>query len=183
MMHKMNALAHQCGENTARVKMGCGGERKGVKYCNYHPIDFHWCDRENKCCSITVHSTCWGEGRGGWDSWPPVRLCTFVHVFFFRHFFSYVFDTKILKCHLIWNHCAATGLTPHLKYCFLSHFHFYEQILFSKHLLRPTSDFSVSQLWPCDQFCQKALKHDTTDVRQLCLVSRRREHRMIRHKH
>lgn len=25
-----------------REKMGCGGDRRGVKYCNYHPIDFHW---------------------------------------------------------------------------------------------------------------------------------------------
>lgn len=101
MMHKMNALAHQCGENTAGVKMGCGRERKGVKYCNYHPIDFHWCDRENKCCSITVHST-WRRVGGGQDSWLPVPVCTFVHVFFFRHFFIDVFETNIiLKCHLI----------------------------------------------------------------------------------
>lgn len=63
MVHKMNALAHQCGENTARVRMGCGGERKGVKYCNYHPIDFHWRDRENKCYSVNVRSTWWGGVR------------------------------------------------------------------------------------------------------------------------
>lgn len=65
-VHKMNALAHQCGANRAGVRMGCGGERKGVKYCNYHPIDFQWRDRENKCYSVNVHSTWRGGG-------PPPR--------------------------------------------------------------------------------------------------------------
>lgn len=89
-VHKMNALAHQCGENTVGVRMGCDGERKGVKYCNYHPIDFQWRDRENKCYSVNVHST-WRRGgeesssskKGGESGEEEERAASFSSLYIF----------------------------------------------------------------------------------------------------
>lgn len=49
------SLAHlygQCGGCMDREKLGCGEDRRGVKYCNLCPIDFQWRDGENKCYSV-----------------------------------------------------------------------------------------------------------------------------------
>lgn len=68
LLYKMNwlSLAHpngQCVENVWTEKMGWGGDRRGVKYYNYHVIDFHWCDQENKCYSVNVDSTWWESSK------------------------------------------------------------------------------------------------------------------------
>ena len=44
-------------------KTGEDGGGGGVKYCNYYPIDFHWCDREEWAGGVRLLCQCPLSGR------------------------------------------------------------------------------------------------------------------------
>lgn len=96
MMHKMNALAHQCGENTAGVKMERWDAAERGKGSNTAITTQLISTGVTERISVTP-SMFTQPGRGGVvqegrrvrkeGAWLPVAVCTLLHVFFFRCLF------------------------------------------------------------------------------------------------